>query len=118
MLNDFKQILFPDYNKKKTHLTHNQWVLRNAILLPLRILWNSLLGLVTILCVITSVFILTITIVYFVLGFYLIVNDFLRNYYIIQTGSNLFFFMIITISLISCLLPPPTVLYLTYLVSR
>ena len=117
-MNDFKQTLFPDYNKNKTPLTANQWFLRNAFLLPLRILWVGILTFITVLCILTAIFVLIIIVVYFVLGFYLIVNDFLRNYDIVQTGSNLLLFMIITMSLISCLLPSPTFLYLTYLMSR
>lgn len=117
-MNNFKQTLFPDYNKKKTPLTANQWFLRNAFLLPLRIIWVGILSFITVLCILTAIFIITIVVVYFVVGFYLIVNDFLRNYDIVQTGSNLLFFMFVTISLIYCLLPSPTLLYLTYLVSR
>jgi hypothetical protein len=117
-MNDFKQTLFPDYNKKKTHLTVNQWFLRNAFLLPLRMIWVGILGFITVLCTLAAILILIIIIVYFVLGFYLIINDFLQNYDIVQTGSNLLFFMFVTISLISCLLPSPTLLYLTYLMSR
>ena len=81
-------------------------------------IWVGILGFITVLCILTAIFVLTITVVYFVLGFYLIINDFLRNYDIVQTGSNLLFFVMITISLISCLLPSPALLYLTYLVSR
>lgn len=117
-MNDFKQTLFPDYNKKKTPLTANQWFLRNAFLLPLRTIWVGILSCITVLCTLAAILILIIIIVYFVLGFYLIINDFLQNYDIIQTGSNLLFFMFVTISLISCLLPSPTLLYLTYLMSR
>jgi len=117
-MNDFKQTLFPDYNKKKTPLTANQWFLRNAFLLPLRTIWVGILSFITVLCTLAAILILIIIIVYFVLGFYLIINDFLQNYDIVQTGSNLLFFMFVTISLISCLLPSPTLLYLTYLMSR
>ena len=117
-MNDCKQFLFPDYNRKKTHLSSNQWFLRNTFLLPLRMIWVGILSFITVLCVLTAIFILTIMVVYFVLGFYLIINDFLRSYDIVQTGSNLLFFIMITISLISCLLPSPTILYLTYLMSR
>ena len=117
-MNNFKQTLFPDYNKKKTPLTANQWFLRNAFLLPLRIVWVGILSFITVLCILTAIFVLTVIVVYFVAGFYLIINDFLQNHDIVQTGSNLLFFMFVTISLISCLLPSPTLLYLTYLVSR
>ena len=117
-MNDFKQTLFPDYNKKKTHLTSNQWFLRNAFLLPLRIAWVGILSFITVLCILIAIFVLTVIVVYFVVGFYLIINDFLQNYDIVQTGSNLLFFIMITISLISCLVPSPTILYLTYLMSR
>lgn len=117
-MNNFKQTLFPDYNKKKTPLSANQWFLRNAFLLPLRIVWVGILSFITVLCILTAIFVLTVIVVYFVLGFYLIINDFLQNHDIVQTGSNLLFFMFVTISLISCLLPSPTLLYLTYLVSR
>ena len=117
-MNEFKQTLFPDYNKNKTPLTANQWFLRNALLLPLRILWVGILSFITVLCILTAIFVLTIIVVYFVLGFYLIINDFLRNYDIVQTGSNLFLFICVTMSLFSCLLPSPTILYLTYLMSR
>ena len=117
-MKDCKQILFPDYNKKKTHLSDNQWFLRNALLLPLRIAWVGILGFITVLCILTAILILIIIIVYFTLGFYLIINDFLRNYDIVQMGSNLFSFMIVTIGLVSCLLPSSNILYLTYLISR
>ena len=117
-MNNFKQTLFPDYNKKKTPLSANQWFLRNAFLLPLRIVWVGILSFITVLCILTAIFVLTVIVVYFVAGFYLIINDFLQNHDIVQTGSNLLFFMFVTISLISCLLPSPTLLYLTYLVSR
>lgn len=117
-MNNFKQTLFPDYNKKKTPLTANQWFLRNAFLLPLRIVWVGILSFITVLCILTAIFVLIVIVVYFVVGFYLIINDFLQNHDIVQTGSNLLFFMFVTISLISCLLPSPTLLYLTYLVSR
>ena len=117
-MNDFKQTLFPDYNKQKTHLTSNQWFLRNTFLLPLRMIWVGILSFITVLCVLTAIFIVSILVVYFGLGLYLIINDFLINYDILQTGSHLLFFIMITISLISCLLPSPTLLYLTYLVSR
>ena len=117
-MNDFKQTLFPDYNKNETPLTANQWFLRNAFLLPLRILWVGILGFITVLCILTAIFVLIVIAVYFVLGFYLIINDFLNNYDIVQTGSNLLFFTIITMSLFYCLLPSPTILYLTYLMSR
>jgi hypothetical protein len=117
-MDDFKQTLFPKYNKKKTHLTDNQWFLRNVVLLPLRMIWVGVLVFITILCILFTILLLTITIVYFSLGFYLIVNDFLQNYDIVQSGSNLLFFIVVTISLISCLVPSPTLLYLTYLMSR
>jgi len=117
-MNDFKQTLFPDYNKKKTHLTANQWFLRNAFLLPLRMIWVGILGFITVLCILTAILILIIITVYFALGFYLIINDFLQNYDIVQTGSNLLFFMFVTISLVTCIIPSSNILYLTYLMYR
>jgi len=117
-MKDCKQILFPDYNKKKTHLSNNQWFLRNACLLPLRMIWIGILSFITVLCILVSMFILTITLVYLVVGFYLIINDFLRNYDIVQTWSNLLLFIFVTTGLIFCLVPSPTILYLTYLMSR
>ena len=117
-MNDCKQFLFPDYNRKKTHLSSNQWFLRNTFLLPLRVLWIGILSFITVLCILIAIFVLTVIVVYFAVGFYLIINDFLQNYDIVQTGSNLLFFIMITIGLISCLVPSPTILYLTYLMSR
>lgn len=117
-MKDYKQFLFPDYNKKKTHLSDNQWFLRNALLLPFRIAWVVILGVITVLCIIVTLFILIITIMYFVLGFYFIINDFFNHCNVLKTGGNCILFVLITSGLITCLLPPSIVLYLTYLASN
>jgi len=116
-MKDCKQILFPDYNKKKTHLSDNQWFLRNALLLPLRIAWVGILGFITVLCILTAILILIIIIVYFTLGFYLIINDFFNHYNILKTGGNCICFIVVTLGLITCLIPSSNILYLTYLMS-
>jgi hypothetical protein len=114
-MDTFKEEFFPDYNKKKTHLSINQWFLRNTLLLPLKIAWVSILGVITVLSILAVILILIITIVYFVLGFYFIINDFFNHYNILKTGGNCICFIVVTLGLITCLLPSSNVLYLTYL---
>ena len=117
-MKDCKQFLFPDYNKKKTHLSDNQWFLRNALILPFRIVWFVTLVSITVLCILVIIFTLIITIVYFVLGFYFIINNFFNHYNVLKTGGNFILFILVTLGLVTCLIPSSNILYLTYLASN
>tara|TARA_B100001094_G_C17665705_1_gene546339 strand:- start:66 stop:419 length:354 start_codon:yes stop_codon:yes gene_type:complete len=117
-MDTFKEEFFPDYNKYKTTLSPNQWLLQNILLFFPRLLLVVILAIISILSVFTLAFILIFILMYFVVGFYLIINDFYTDYDIARAGRNCILFVMITSGLITCLLPSSNILYLTYLMSR
>ena len=112
-----KKNLFPDYNGEQTHLNEKQWQSRNILLLPFRIIFLSFMILV---CLISAVFIISLSlgiILFFLLGIDMVVEDFMNNFDLLKTIQLVSFFIGVSLILVSCLIPPPMFLYLSYILS-
>ena len=112
-----KKNLFPDYNGEQTHLNEKQWQSRNILLLPFRMIFLSFMILVGL---ISAVFIISLSfgiILFFLLGIDMVVEDFMNNFDLLKTIQLVSFFIGVSLILVSCLIPPPMFLYLSYILS-
>ena len=117
-MDTFKKHFFPKHNKYNTSLSPNQWFVYNLVWFLPRLLWLVMLGITSLVATLTALFIILFILMYFVVGFYLILSDFFNHYDIVRTGGNCILFVLITSGLVTCLLPPSNILYLTYLASN
>ena len=117
-MDTFKRHFFPKHNKYNTSLSPNQWFVYNLVWFLPRLLWLVMLGITSMVATLTALFILLFILMYLVVGFYLILSDFFNHYDIVRTGGNCILFVLITSGLVTCLLPPSNIIYLTYLASN